>query len=85
MGVWLFLKADPPHLFMKTDLPLSSGKRGVSMQHLVQRILPRESHKLTATLLCDNITAGFSLSSCHSDAKADFAVIFLEKRFFDVF
>lgn len=84
MAIWLFVKPTPPHLFMKTDLTFSSGMHGVSMQLMVQRILPRESHKLTTTLLCDNIVAGFSMSSCHSDAKTDFAVVFLGKRFFGV-
>lgn len=85
MGVWLIVKAGPPHLFMKIDLPFSSRKPGVSMQLLVQMTLPRETHKLTTTLVSIIFTAVFSISSCHSDAKADFAVIFLGKKFFGVF
>lgn len=80
MRVWLIVKAGPPHLFMKIDLPFSSGKPGVSMQLVVQRTLPREICKLTTTLFCDNITAVFSMSSCHSDANADLAVIFIGKK-----
>lgn len=85
MGVQLLVKAGPPHLFMKIDLPFSSIKPGVSMQLMVQRTLPRKTYKLTTTLLCDNITPLFTISCCHSDAKADFAAIFLGKRFFGVF
>lgn len=66
----------------RTDLPFSSGKPGVSMQLIVQRILPKETCEITTALVCESITAIFSVS----DAKADFAVMFLGKRvFFGVF